>query len=312
MQPARVLERVCSDKKLAQAAKVSEDMARNWLGYLPAPRYIPRPKFDVPVPNQVHQADLLYLPHDRPPRSRKTFKYALTVVDVASRFKEAVPLTTKEAREVAAALERIFSRSPLSWPKLLQVDPGREFMGAVNQLLSKHNVQVRRGHVDIHRDQAFVETFNRTLAERLFGHQHGVEMRHPDKRSTEWVKRLPDVVSALNKEVTRLTGQKPAEAIKKKTFSAKPSTPYLGPVGVNEKKLPSGLSVRYLYQSGELEGGRRRATDPIWSLKVYEIEKIMMKPNAPVIYYLSDGPKRWFVREDLLVVPPDTQLPPAI
>ena len=41
--------------------------------------------------------------------------------------------------------------------ELLQVDPGREFMGAVNQLLSKHNVEVRRGRVDIHRDQAIVE-----------------------------------------------------------------------------------------------------------------------------------------------------------
>ena len=110
-------------KKLAQAAKVSEDMAQNWLMkqalwqvYLPAPRYIPRPKFDVPVPNKVHQADLLYLPHDRPPRSRKTFKCALTVADVASRYKEAEPLTTKEAKGVAAALERIYSRGPLKSP----------------------------------------------------------------------------------------------------------------------------------------------------------------------------------------------------
>ena len=79
---------------------------------------------------------------------------------------------------------------------------------------------------------------------------------------------------------------------------------------MNEKKLPSGLSVRYLYQPGELEGGRRRATDPIWSLNVYEIEKIMIKPDAPVIYYLFDGPKRWFVREELLVVPPNIELPP--
>ena len=302
LQPASFWKGFAAIKKLAQAAKVSEDVARNWLGkqtlwqvYLPAPRYIPRPKFDVPVPNKVHQADLLYLPHDRPPRSRKTFKYTLTVVDVASRFKEAEPLTTKEAREVAAALERIYSWSPLSWPKLLQVDPGREFMGAVNQLLSKHNVKVRRGRVDIHRDQAIVERFNRTLAERLFGHQYEVEMRLPDnKRSTEWVTRLPAVISALNKEVTRLTGKKPAEAIKKKTVSANPSTPYLRPVGVNEKKLPSGVRVRYLYPPGELEGGRRRATETIWSLKVYEIENIMIKPDAPVIYYLFDGPKRWF------------------
>ena len=43
--------------------------------------------FDVAVPNKVHQADLLFLPHDRV--RRKTFRYALTVVDVASRYKEA-------------------------------------------------------------------------------------------------------------------------------------------------------------------------------------------------------------------------------
>ena len=117
-------------------------------------------------------------------------------------------------------------------------------MGAVSQLLSKNNVEIRRGRVDIHRDQAIVERFNRTLAERLFGRQYGVEMRLPEyKRSTEWVTRLPAVISALNKEVTRLTGQKPVDAIKKKTVPSKPWTPYLRPVGVNEKKLPSGLSV---------------------------------------------------------------------
>ena len=236
-------------KKLAQAAKVSEDVAQNWLMkqalwqvYLPAPRYIPRPKFDVPVPNKVHQADLLYLPHDRPPHSRKTFKYALTVVDVASRYKEAEPLTTKEAKEVATALERIYSRGALKWPKLLQVDPGREFMGAVNQLLSKHNVEVRRGRVDIHRNQAIVERFNRTLSERLFGHQYGVEMGLPEGQwSTAWVKRLPQVVAALNNEVTSLTGKKPAVAIKEKYVSAKPSTPYSRPVGQREKSSPLSL-----------------------------------------------------------------------
>ena len=119
------------------------------------------------------------------------------------------------------------------------MDPGREFMGAVNQLLSKHTVEVRRGLVDIYRDQAIVERFNRTLAERLFGHQYGVEMRLSEgQRSTEWVARLPAVISALNNEVTRLTGRKPAKAIKEKTVSAKPSTPYFRPVGVNEKSSP--------------------------------------------------------------------------
>ena len=66
--------------------------------FLP-PRHIPLPRFDVQVPNEVHQADLLFLPHDQPGRGRKLYKYALTVVDIASRYKEAEPLAKKEAKE---------------------------------------------------------------------------------------------------------------------------------------------------------------------------------------------------------------------
>ena len=286
-------------KKLSAAAKVSKDAARAWLKrqaawqiYLPAPRHIPRPKFDVPVPNQVHQADLLFLPHDK--MGRRTYKYALTVVDAASRYKEAEPLATKEAKEVSDALSRIYKRGPLKWPKLLQVDPGREFMGAVNQLLAKHGTQVRRGRVNIHRDQGIVERFNRTLAERLFGHQYAVEMRLPEgQRSTEWVRRLPAVVAALNGEVTRLTGRRPSEAIKAQSVTQKPSSVVPGrTVGLKEQKLPPGAGVRYLYQPGELEGGRRRATDPVWSLQVYRLGGTMAKTGEPVVYYLDGGPQR--------------------
>ena len=300
-------------KKLSSAAKVSEDVAKDWLKkqaiwqiYLPAPRHIPRPKFDVSVPNQVHQADILFLPHDRV--GRKTFRYALTVVDVASRYKEAEPLTTKSSAEAAEALSRIYKRGPLKWPKLLQVDPGREFMGAVSQLLDKHGVSVRRGRVDNHRDQGIVERWNRTLAERLFGHQYAQEMADPSTRSTEWVKRLSSVVTAMNREVTRLTGRKPSEAIKVKNVERKASSVVKGrPVGFKEQKLPSGAVVRYLYQPGELEGGRRRATDPVWSVDVHRLGRSVTKPDDPVLYYLFDGPKRGFVREELLVVPHDTQ-----
>ena len=310
---------VSAIKKLAEAAKVPETVSKQWLYkqalwqiYLPAPRHVPRPKFDVATPNSVHQADLLFLPHVKLPRGKKIYKYALTVVDIASRYKEAEPLTSKNSDEVAKAFQSIYKRSPLTWPNMLQVDPGREFMGAVTKEMEKHKTYIRRGRTEIHRDQAIVERFNRTLAERLFGHQYAVEMLLPEgKRSTEWVKRLPDVVGALNNEVTSLIGKKPAVAIKEKEVSSQPSTKYNRPVGANEKKLPPLINVRYLYQPGELEGGTKRATDPIWSLKVYQVVENKTKPNEPVVYYLSDGPKRGFVREELLVVPPNTQLPPA-
>ncbi|KAL9954293.1 hypothetical protein ACROYT_G041812 [Oculina patagonica] len=305
-------------QKQAEAAKVSEDAAKKWLVkqalwqiYLPAPRYVPRPKFDVSTPNAVHQADLLFLPHDKLPRGRKVYKYALTVVDVASRYKEAEPLTSKDSTEVAKGFQTIYRRSALKWPQMLQVDPGREFMGAVTKEMENHKTYIRRGRVNIHRDQAIVERFNQTLAERLFGYQYGVEMTLPSgQRSTAWVKRLPEVVTALNNEVTGLTGKKPAAAIKEKAVFSKPSSKYTRPVGLKEKKLPSLVNVRYLYQPGELEGGVKRATDPIWSLKVYSIERSVTKPDQPVLYYLHDGPKRGFVREELLVIPPNTQLPP--
>ena len=252
-----------------------ENVSKQWLYkqaisqiYLPAPRHVPRPKFDVATPNSVHQADLLFLPHDKLPRGRKIYKYALTVVDIASRYKEAEPLTSKNSDEVAKAFQAIYMRGSLTWPQLLQVDPGREVMGAVTKEMEKHKTYIRRGRTEIHRDQAIVKRFNRTLAEHLFGHQYAAEMLLPEgKRSTEWVKRRPDVVSALNNEVTSLIGKKPAVAIKEKEVFSKPSTKYNRPVGLAEKKLPPLINVRYLYQPGELEGGAKRATDPIWSFK---------------------------------------------
>ena len=49
------------------------------------------------------------------------------------------------------------------------------------------------------KNQAIVERFNRTLAERLLvGHHYVVEILLPsDQRSTPWVKRLPEVGEAL-------------------------------------------------------------------------------------------------------------------
>ena len=122
LQPPRLLEGARAIEKLASAAKISEDLAWAWLKkqaiwqiYLPAPRRVPRPKFDVAVPNEVHQADLLFLPHGHV--GQKTFRYALTVVDVASSYKEA--LTSKTAAEVANALSQIYRWGPLKWLKLL-------------------------------------------------------------------------------------------------------------------------------------------------------------------------------------------------
>ena len=114
--------------------------------------------------------------------------------------------------------------------------------------MESHKTYIHRGRTETQGDQAVAKHFNSMLGKCLFGHQYVVEMLLPEgQRSTAWVKRLPDVVSAMNNEVTRLTGKKPAAAIKDKGVMAKPSTPYSRPVGVNEKKNYPPMSMFVIF-----------------------------------------------------------------
>ena len=116
------------------------------------------------------------------------------------------------------------------------------------------------------------------------------------QRSTAWVKRLPKIVSALNNELTSLIGKKPAVAIKEKAVDSKPSTKYSRPIGLNEKKLPPLANVRYLYQPGKLEGRTKRATDPIWSLKVHQLLKLLNLMSQLSIICLTGPSAASFVK----------------
>ena len=77
------------------------------------------------------------------------------------------------------------------------------------------------------------------------------------------------------------------------------------PVSLKKKQIDSSKNVRYLYAAGEREGGQRRATDPIWSLKVFNIEKSLVDEGEPVLYSLKDRSKCGFIREELQIVPPE-------
>lgn len=290
--------------KLSTVTGVNKEITKKWLEkqalwqiYLPRPKYIPRWHWNIEKVNQIHQADLLFLPHD------KKYKYALVVVDVASRYTDAEPLKSKYASEVAAAFGKIYSRK-LRKPETIIVDPGTEFKGEVTRI---YNIQ--RSEANNHRAQALVERANKTIAEKLFSYQYAKEMTSDD-RNREWVKRLPAVIKSINSGVKRITGKTPLEAVKLKNVDEKHVT-YKRPVGLKEERLPASVTVRYLYQPGEYEGGNsQRATDPNWSLDTFNIVKTVFAENQPVLYYLSEGaPKRNFVREELQVVT-DTQLPP--
>ena len=68
---------------------------------------------------------------------------------------------------------------------------------------------------------------------------------------------------------------------------------------------------RYLYQPGEQHGDQKgRATDPIWNKNTYRLDRIVQELGNRVLYYLQDGPDTAFVREELMHISEDTQVPP--
>ena len=102
-------------------------------------------------PNDIHQADILYLPHDK--FKKKAYKYALNIVDVASRYKGSYQLATKNSKEVAQAFQWIYENTPLTYPKTLIIDDGKEFYGDTTKLMEKHDVIIQRGDSSQHGSQ---------------------------------------------------------------------------------------------------------------------------------------------------------------
>ena len=174
-------------QKLAKALGSMKEEAEKWLLkqplyqiYLPAPKYVPRPNASMSLfakPNDIHQTDLLSLPHDK--FKKKTYKYGLNIVDVASRYKGSYQLTTKNSKEVAQAFQWIYENTLLTYRKTLIVDDGMEFYGDTTKLMEKHDVMIQCGDPSQHRSQGIVERFNRTLTDRLFSYQYHKELEVP-------------------------------------------------------------------------------------------------------------------------------------
>ena len=94
-------------------------------------------------PNEQHQFDLLYMPHNL--FEGNTYKYILTGIDVASRYKVTRSLRTKKSREVAFVLEAIYKKGGMfKYPKVFQCDNWSEFKNGVTKLFEKHNADIRR------------------------------------------------------------------------------------------------------------------------------------------------------------------------
>ena len=147
-----------------------------------------------------------------------------------------------------------------------------------------------------HNFTAFVERFNKTLAERLFKPQDAQELRSGED-SKIWVKHLQRIVSKLNNTKLERVGLTPPKAVKLESVELKIK------LYEPEETAPTDGLYRYLLEPGEEnQDSKKRATDNIWSRETFRLDRIIENPGQRVLYYLEEGPKRAFVREELMLI----------
>ena len=147
-QPNHLWKGKAAVKKLAELSGEKPKVIKQWLSrqafwqvHLLAPKRADRPHYQVTIPNEMHQFDLLYMPSDTLYGNK--YKYILAGIDAASRYKVARPLRTKQAHDVAEMIADIYKVGPLTYHCIFQCDNGSEFKGEVTKMLEKQEVKIK-------------------------------------------------------------------------------------------------------------------------------------------------------------------------
>ena len=100
-------------KKLAEYSKEKPKVIKQWLSqqafwqvHLAAPKGVDRPHYQVTIPNEMHQFDLLNMHSDTLYGNK--YKYILAGIDAASKYKVTRLLRTKQACYVAEMVADIY------------------------------------------------------------------------------------------------------------------------------------------------------------------------------------------------------------
>lgn len=247
-----------------------------------------RPHFvNNSVENGVHQMDLLFLPHDR------GYKYALVVVDLATRKTDARPLKSKTAIEVATALKDIYNKGKvLKTPKTIEVDDGSEFKSEFKDWIERNKINLVVKKAGRHRQQAIVERKNQRIGFDLFRLMIGRELLSGEQ-NTEWVHDLPKVISEINKN---------ARKVKKIKFG--------DPVCSGDacELIPEGTKVRVALDypidviSRKKLIGRFRTHDIRFDPKIRTVTHQLLKPDLPPMYLVSGIHDASYTKNQLQIV----------
>jgi hypothetical protein len=282
-------------------------------------------------PNEVQQADLLELPTD--PNTHD--KYALVVVDLATRRVGAVAIESKSASTVALAFKKLYrdeaeladqprgasrvaegSLHPLAPPRRLEVDSGREFHGAVSSYFGRQGTFIRRGRPGRSKQQGIAENANQIIGKLIFAVQHARELQ-ARRDNREWVSILPAVVRVVNQrwelykgKIDRAAGKQQREIVAAANQRGKESLPQCTPgKGVWNGTcniVPIGTEVHVALDRAQTAlgaplMGKPRAADLKFEARKRKVTNILLIPGREPRYFVSGIGRTTFARGELLV-----------
>jgi len=289
-------------KRQKTREKITDDMIKNLFRQPKKDKGKNMPKFSANEKDAVHQADLLFMPHDN------EYKYILVVVDVYSRLTGAEPLKDKQAKTILKGFQTIYNRDDLDMPQRLEVDSGSEFKGEVAKFFRDNGVFVRVAKPRRHRQQGLVESRNKLISKPLLQRQVAQELL-TGKSDSQWVEDLPGIIEAVNEEyeqdpglVTQKVGQPPLigddEIL---DIGTKVRVQLDEPIDVATKRpLKNG------FRSGDIR----------WHPQIRVIKHIVLRPNTPVMYLLDGNSGAMgvepigYTRNQLQVLNPQEKAPP--
>jgi transposase InsO family protein len=261
---------------LLNAIKVDPDSKNVALQNAPKIKQQEKGKFRVLKRFGLLQADLIYMPED------KGFKYILTVVDVASRIIDAIPLKGRESQDVVEGFEQIKKHKHIDMDKVTSIytDPGSEFKNKdVHDYFEKQEIVIRHGMTNRHQQQGVVEYYNHLLTKAL-GTKMTSQTLDANEHISTWVDDLPKLVAVLNRK------ENLHENTDISKFFSLPTAP------ADKDILKEGTVVHVRLQqpknplTGERLHGTFRNSDLRYERDQTEISRVLLLPGQKNIRYM--------------------------
>ena len=130
--------------------------------------------------------------------------FLLTCIDVFSKFAWVIPIKDKSAKEMIAALKKLFESSAGRKPATLQTDKGTEFLNKQVQNLLTKTYGIEHFSTFGEKKAAVVERFNRTLKERIWRY-------FTSSKTKRYLDVLSQIVASYNSSVHRSIRMRPCE-----------------------------------------------------------------------------------------------------